>query len=125
MKRKYVIDLKKDFKLWVVSIFLFVVSFLHSNDNIINSVCADSIAWFIQELEDFDTRYALHPNRFEVSEWIADQFTRFGYANVEKDYFLGEGASGKISYCPDFSTTLFHETKSGTGVYVYYVELYK
>ena len=110
-------NIKKTFKLKILTIFLFMASFLHSQtvmsidkdsfyhygiddifggqwESILSSVNADSIAWFIQKLEDFETRYALHPNRFEVSGWIADQFTRFGYTNVEKDYFWGQGPSG-------------------------------
>ena len=56
-------------------------------NNIINSVNADSIAWFIQGLEDFQTRFAMHPNRFIVSQWIANQFIRMGYTNVVLDSF--------------------------------------
>lgn len=56
-------------------------------DEVLASVNADSVAWYIQELEDFDTRYALLPNRREISEWIASQFTRFGYENVAIDSF--------------------------------------
>ena|GEM_PF-1764908 len=125
-------NIKKDFKLLILTIFLSMASFIHpkmivnidkgshsqinlfesldinpcleiddfiavADESIINSVHADSIVRFIQKLEDFETRYALHPNRFEVSGWIADQFTRFGYANVEKDYFFGEGPAGEPS----------------------------
>lgn len=57
-------------------------------DDIISSVNADSVAWFIQNLEDFQTRFALAPNRFEVSQWIADQFTRMGYTDVVQEAFF-------------------------------------
>lgn len=56
-------------------------------DEVLESVNADSIAWFIQNLEDFGSRFALLPNRRQVSEWIASQFTRFGYTNVAIDSF--------------------------------------
>ncbi len=56
-------------------------------DDAIESVNADSVAWFIQTLEDFGTRFALQSNRRQVSEWIASQFTRFGYTNVAIDSF--------------------------------------
>ncbi len=56
-------------------------------DQVLASVEADSVAWFIQKLEDFETRYALVDNRREISEWIAAQFTRFGYENVAIDSF--------------------------------------
>ena len=59
-------------------------------EGLLNSVNADSIAYFIQGLEDFETRFAWHPNRFEVSQWIADQFRRFGYTDVEQDTFFAE-----------------------------------
>ena len=54
---------------------------------VINSVNADSVAWFIKKLEDYGTRYALHNNRKAVSQWIAKQFIRFGYTNVVLDSF--------------------------------------
>ena len=60
----------------------------NERNSIINSVNADSIAWFIQNLENFQTRFALHPNRFQVSQWIANQFTRMGYTSVVLDSFL-------------------------------------
>ena len=56
-------------------------------DQVLDSVEADSVAWFIQKLENFQTRYALVHNRREISEWIASQFTRFGYSNVAIDSF--------------------------------------
>ena len=55
--------------------------------DIINSINADSLAWFIQNLEDFETRFAFHPNRFDVSQWIENQFLRMGYTNVLQDSF--------------------------------------
>ncbi len=59
-----------------------------SINEIIQSVNADSIHWFIQNLEDFGTRYAIHPNRKTVAQWIADQFIRFGYTDVYLDSFF-------------------------------------
>ena len=60
---------------------------LSDKEIIINSINADSLAWFVQKLEDFETRFAFAENRFEVSQWIADQFTRMGYTNVVQDPF--------------------------------------
>lgn len=57
------------------------------DQNVINAINADSIAYFIQGLQDFQTRYAFHPNRFEVSEWIRDQFIRMGYTGAYVDSF--------------------------------------
>ena len=61
-------------------------------EDLIESINADSIAWFIQKLEDFETRFALHPNRFNVSNWIADQFIRWGYDNVYLEHFTTSGS---------------------------------
>ncbi len=56
-------------------------------DEVLASVNADSVAWYIQKLEDYETRFALLSNRREISEWIASQFVRFGYTNVAIDSF--------------------------------------
>ncbi|HOD54111.1 MAG TPA: M20/M25/M40 family metallo-hydrolase [Candidatus Cloacimonadota bacterium] len=61
------------------------------DQNVINYINADSIAAFVQHLQDFQTRYALHPNRFTVSEWIKNQFIRIGYTNVIVDSFYHSG----------------------------------
>lgn len=67
-------------------------NFSNERNNLINtisnSVNADSIAWFIQSLEDFGTRYAMHQNRRQVSQWIANQFLRLGYTEVYLDSFF-------------------------------------
>ena len=55
--------------------------------NIINAVNPDSISWFIQNLENFGTRFAMHENRIDVAQWIADQFIRFGYSDVNLEPF--------------------------------------
>ena len=62
-------------------------------DKIVSSIDIDSLAWFVQKLEDFGTRFLFADNRFEVSEWIAEQFKRFGYTNVYLDPFTST-ASG-------------------------------
>ncbi len=59
-------------------------------DEAIAAVNADSVAYFIQKLEDYETRFALLDNRREISEWIASQFTRFGYNDVAIDSFYVE-----------------------------------
>jgi len=56
-------------------------------NDIIESVNADTISWYIQNLENFGTRYARHSNRKQVAQWIADQFIRFGYNDVYLDSF--------------------------------------
>lgn len=56
-------------------------------DQVLESVNADSIASYIQTLEDYGSRFALLDNRREISDWIASQFTRFGYTNVAIDSF--------------------------------------
>ncbi len=55
---------------------------------VINAINADSIAYFIQQLQNFQTRYAFHPNRFAVANWIKSQFIRMGYTMVVTDSFF-------------------------------------
>ncbi len=54
---------------------------------ILNQVNADSIAWFIQQLQDFGTRNAHANNRLEVANWIRNQFLRFGIPNAQVELF--------------------------------------
>ncbi len=54
----------------------------------LDSINPDSLANFIQNLEDFETRYYLAPNQNEVVDWIKGEFQRFGYTNVVLDSFL-------------------------------------
>ncbi|MCL2065233.1 MAG: M20/M25/M40 family metallo-hydrolase, partial [Candidatus Cloacimonetes bacterium] len=58
--------------------------------DIISQVNADSLAWFVQKLEDFVSRHPINSNRFEIAEWIANQFIRFGYTNVVQDEWLAD-----------------------------------
>jgi len=57
---------------------------------IMNSVEPDSIAFFIQTLQDYDTRFCMHDNRFAIAQWIADQFIRWGYTDVSLSNFYEE-----------------------------------
>ncbi len=47
----------------------------------------DSIHGYMRSLEDFETRFALAPNRREVATWIRDKFVSFGYADARLDSF--------------------------------------
>ena len=47
----------------------------------------DSIHGFMRSLENFETRFALAPNRREVATWIRDKFVSFGYADARLDSF--------------------------------------
>ncbi len=55
--------------------------------NLLNQVNADSITWFIQQMENMGTRYVGATNCLQVSNWIKSQFLRFGYSNAELDQF--------------------------------------
>jgi len=50
--------------------------------DLVNSVNVDSVLWFIQSLQDFQTRYALAPNRLAVATWIKNQFIRLGVTDA-------------------------------------------
>lgn len=60
---------------------------LRIDQNVLNNINADSIGSYIQSLQDFQTRYALHPNRTQVALWIKNQFLRFGFTDVVLDSF--------------------------------------
>jgi hypothetical protein len=62
---------------------------------IIEDINRDSVEFFINTLQQYGTRFMLAPNRFEISEWIYDQFIRFGFTEVEFDTFT---AHTTISY---------------------------
>jgi len=62
---------------------------------VIEDINRDSVEFVINRLQQYGTRFMLAPNRFEVSEWIYDQFTRFGFTEVEYDTFT---AYTSISY---------------------------
>ncbi len=54
-------------------------------------VSADSVAAFIQSLQDMQTRYAYANNRLEVATWIKDTFQRFGISNAHLEEFSWDG----------------------------------
>ncbi len=65
----------------------------HTRDlqELTNSVDPDSIAWFIQKMQDFQTRYCFAANRLAVSSWLRQQFLRMGYTDVVYDSFQAYG----------------------------------
>ncbi len=56
-------------------------------DDLLEEINVDSLRYFIQNLEDFGTRFAYADNRYEVVSWIESQFRRFGYNDVVTDTF--------------------------------------
>gem|GEM_PF-2351526 len=79
---------------------------LEKRNNIINSVNADSIAWFMQGLENFHSRHAFHTNREDLSQWIANQFTRMGYTDVVMDPFFASSWNGSSWQTNVVATTI-------------------
>jgi hypothetical protein len=63
--------------------------------DLIEDINQDTIEHFISTLQQYETRFMMAPNRFEVSQWIFDQFTRFGFTDVQFDTF---SAHSVISY---------------------------
>lgn len=53
-------------------------------------VNADSIKYFMQQLENFGTRFCLAENRREVAIFIRDRLTGMGYTDTRLDSFLLE-----------------------------------
>lgn len=51
-------------------------------EQLVAQVNADSVQYFIQSLQNFQTRYALADNRLTVATWIRDQYIRMGLTNA-------------------------------------------
>ncbi len=56
--------------------------------DIISAVNQDSVTYFIQSLQNFQTRFLLADNRDSVANWIKCEFVRFGFADVVLDSFI-------------------------------------
>jgi hypothetical protein len=65
------------------------------NDSIItqitSSVNADSVRFYIQSLQDFQTRFLYAETRDSVASWIKYQFIKMGFADVQIDSFQYQG----------------------------------
>lgn len=59
--------------------------------NIISNINADSVGYFIQSLQDFQTRFLFANTRDSVASWIKYQFLRFGFTDVKLDSFQYQG----------------------------------
>jgi hypothetical protein len=59
--------------------------------NVVSKVNADSVRFFIQSLQNFQTRFLFADTRDAVASWIKSQFTRFGFTDVVIDSFLYQG----------------------------------
>ena len=71
-------------------------SLKHTRTDIVDmiaDVSVDSVAYFIQSLQDFMTRYALANNRLEVANWIKAQFERFGITDSQLYPFNWSGTT--------------------------------
>lgn len=62
-----------------------------SIENIVSQINADSVKFFIQSLQNFQTRFLFANTRDSVAKWIEAQFLRFGFTNVVVDSFLYQG----------------------------------
>lgn len=52
-----------------------------------------SVQGMIQGLQDFETRYALAPNRLQVAQWIQQKFVSFGMQDVQLYPFQWNGTT--------------------------------
>ena len=59
--------------------------------NLVSAVNADSVEYFIQTLQDFQTRFLFASTRDSVASWIKHQFLRMGYTDVIIDSFYYDG----------------------------------
>lgn len=59
--------------------------------NIVSNINADSVGYFIQSLQDFQTRFLFADTRDSVANWIKSQFVRLGFTDVLLDSFQYQG----------------------------------
>lgn len=59
--------------------------------NLVSAVNADSVEYFIQTLQDFQTRFLFAPTRDSVASWIKHEFLKMGYTDVVIDSFYYDG----------------------------------
>ena len=68
---------------------------LNTNDSLISiitsSVNSDSVKYYIQNLQNFQTRFLFAETRDSVSYWIKNQFLKMGYTDVIIDSFQYQG----------------------------------
>ncbi len=55
---------------------------------IVNDINPDSVRYYIQSLQDFDTRFLFASNRGLVADWIKSEFEKMGFTEVEIDSFV-------------------------------------
>ncbi|MDD3875270.1 MAG: M20/M25/M40 family metallo-hydrolase [Bacteroidales bacterium] len=55
---------------------------------VLGNINSDSVQFYIQQMQDFDTRFALSDNRKNVALWLKQMFTDWGYTNAHLDSFL-------------------------------------
>ncbi len=55
---------------------------------IVNDINPDSVRYFIQSLQDFQTRFLFASNRGRVAEWIKSEFEKMGFTEVKIDSFV-------------------------------------
>jgi hypothetical protein len=56
--------------------------------SIISHMDSDSIRYVIQNLQDFQTRFLLTPNRFDAANWVENRFHEIGITDVGRDSFM-------------------------------------
>jgi len=59
--------------------------------NLVLAVNSDSVQYFIQSLQDFQTRFLFATTRDSVASWIKHQFLQMGYTDVVIDSFYYDG----------------------------------
>ena len=56
--------------------------------DIVSRINADSVAYIIQRLQDFETRFLMTNNRFDAAQWIKERFIQIGFTEVKFDSFM-------------------------------------
>lgn len=54
-------------------------------NDLLTQVSSDSLISYVQHMQDFQTRYANNPNRWDIANWLKGKFQSYGYATAYLD----------------------------------------
>jgi len=120
---------KKVFFFSFVMCFVFVQkTYAVNKDSLIHAVLqsinADSISRTINDLQNFNNRFALMPHQKDIATYLSEKFTVMGYSNVKLDSFLLdsiEWPQGGGDYYTQWQYNVIAQTDGQTDVEKIYI----
>jgi hypothetical protein len=79
---------EKMFKFWILVLFLNMTVYSQVSVNqVIDEISKDSVKNYVEQLQNFGTRFLLSEKRFEAANWMLEQFEQMGFSDVVLDTF--------------------------------------